>query len=122
MDHVLHLKVVHQILKDAGITASVKRVEGADPFIRFILFGTHESVGRWMDRAVIEIESWASSPMKAMEQLTVAKAALDDAVLHNPNVREIRYDELMRELPTGEDGWERYIMRIYMRTRNTANG
>lgn len=122
MDHVLHLQVVHQILTDAGITASVKRIEGHDPFIRFILFGTHESVGRWMDRAVIEIESWASTPMKAMEQLTVAKAAFDDAVLHNPNVREIRYDELMRELPTGEDGWERYIMRIYMRTRNTANG
>ena len=122
MDHVLHLQVVHQILKDAGITASVKRVEGGDPFIRFILFGTHESVGRWMDRAVIEIESWASSPFKAMEQLQTAKAAFDDAVLHNPNVREIRYDELMRELPTGEEGWERYIMRIYMRTRNTANG
>ena len=122
MDHVIHLKVVHQILKDAGITASVKRVEGHDPFIRFILFGTHESVGRWMDRAVIEIESWASSPLKAMEQLQEAKAAFDDAVLHNPNVREIRYDELMRELPTGEEGWERYIMRIYMRTRNTANG
>ena len=122
MDHVTHLVVVDQILKDAGITASVKRIEGKDRFIRYILFGTHESVGRWMDRAVIEIESWASSPIKAMEQLSEAKAAFDDAVLHNPNVREIKYDELMRELPTGEEGWERYIMRIYMRTRNTANG
>lgn len=117
MDHVNHLQVVQDVLSTAGITAGVKRPTGAAEFVRFFLLGTPAKVGRWVEAGHIELEAWAPTPLAALDLLNRTRSAIEGT--DDYRVRRAEVVSGPSELPTGEDGWERYRCSVEISTRNT---
>lgn len=111
-----------EILADGGITAGLQHPNPrpADGYCRLLLLGGEARVERGFVRdRFIEVEAWHPRPTPCIE---LAESALD-LLLAAAGSREIRQawvEQETNELPTGEDGWQRYRFTVGMSFRTPS--
>lgn len=104
------------VLTGAGLTAGVKiPYPRPDRFLRLFLVRGDNLAGI-IRTDLLELESWATRPTSAWEQLLDAFEALE-AAAGTRGIRRVVEDAGPTSLPTGEDGWERYRMLVAIETR-----
>ena len=115
------LVAVDAVLRDAGLTAGIRRPSKYPPdgFLVYFLNGGGDPTRVTQD-VRIELEGWGPDALTAIGQLDRARGALHAAT----GTRGIRHVENAAgpvDLPTGEEDWTRFTatVRITMRTPNT---
>lgn len=114
------LVAVDAVLRDAGLTAGIRRPSKYPPdgFLVYFLNGGGDPTRVTQD-VRIELEGWGPDALTAIGQLDRARGALHAAT----GTRGIRHVENAAgpvDLPTGEEDWTRFTatVRITMRTPN----
>lgn len=114
------LVAVDAVLRDAGLTAGIRRPSKYPPdgFLVYFLNGGGDPTRVTQDLR-IELEGWGPDVLTAIGQLDRARGALHAAT----GTRGIRHVENAAgpvDLPTGEEDWTRFTatVRITMRTPN----
>ena len=114
------LVAVDAVLRDAGLTAGIRRPSKYPPegFLVYFLNGGGDPTRVTQD-VRIELEGWGPDVLTAIGQLDRARGALHAAT----GTRGIRHVENAAgpvDLPTGEEDWTRFTatVRITMRTPN----
>ena len=108
-----------EILGAAGIPAGLQHLNPrpSTGYCRLLLLGGDRRVERGFVRdRFIEVEAWHPRPTPAIE---LAERALDTllAAAGSNEIRQLWVEQETNELPTGEDGWQRYRFTVGMSFR-----
>ena len=114
------LLAVDAVLRDAGLTAGIRRPSNSPPegFLVYFLNGGGDPTRVTQD-VRIELEGWGPDVLTAIGQLDRARGALH-AATGTHGIRHVENAAGPVDLPTGEEDWTRFTatVRITMRTPN----
>ena len=115
------LVAVDAVLRDAGLTAGIRRPSQYPPdgFVVYFLNGGSDPTRVTQD-VRIELEGWGPDVLTAIGHLDRARGALH-AATGTHGIRRVENVEGPADLPTGEEDWTRFTatVRITMRTPTT---
>ena len=114
------LLAVDAVLRDAGLTAGIRRPSKYPPegFLVYFLNGGGDHTHVTQD-VRIELEGWGPDVLTAIGHLDRARGALH-AATGTHGIRHVENTAGPVDLPTGEEDWTRFTatVRITMRTPN----
>lgn len=111
-----------EVLAADGIVAGLKipQARPSTGFVRVMLLGGEDLVQRGVVvERIVEVEAWHPRPTPALDLADRALGLLLAAV-GTRGIRGVWTEAHLSELPTGEDGWERYRFTVGLSYRTSS--